>query len=406
MNSIIKKPVSGIHKVLTSFSFRRDWIYLFFVVLAVAAALLLKYAMAWGPWAFSDSAAYISAARNLVAGHGLTVSNPQGGFDPLTLHEPLYLFLTIVSFFAVLYYIRNQNAFMLYLAATLTGLSILTRYIGLSNALCGAVLIFIFLPENSKTSLQWSLLFTGFSILPPAVWLLLGSFEPKQSVRSWQIPTDMFKQFQLFIRQLFETFSDWLPFKKEYQLSTEAIFPLVIILFSAVVILFLAALLIKRNSGNQIENGAAILVFSAGQFILVYLTVFYVAIAISSLPPDVNTRTMVPLLPFLILLLPGLLYFYTIRSRWTILMPLILILSCGWVLSSTRIAAYDLVTNRHLNGHGFTASYWQGSTVLKAARDLSQEIPWISNQPALFLLYLNKFPYDLTTVYPEIIRDG
>lgn len=479
MNLTIKEPVTGFHKLLNSFSFRRHWIYLFFAGLSIAAALLLKYDMAWGPWAFSDSAAYISAARNLAAGHGLSVSNPQGGFDPLTLHqplyplimsffllfdihpfttslvisitsfslsllvfsagiyyfsrsrvlaiccsllflaspnliamydgamsEPLYLFLTIAAFFTVLYYIRNQTALMLYLAAALTGLSILTRYIGLSNILCGAILIFIFLPENSKTSLKRSLIFMGFSMLPPVIWLVIDSFTVKQSVRSWRIPTELIKRFQVFIGQLFDTFSDWLPFKKEYQLSAEAILPLLIILFSAVVISFLTAMLIKRNTGNQIANGAAILIFSAGLFILVYLSVFFTAIAISSVPPDVNTRTMVPLLPFIILLLPGLLYFYTTQSRWKFLMPLILMLSCGWVLSSTRITAYDLVANRHLNGHGYTASYWQESTVLNAARDLPLNIPWISNQPALFLLYLNKFPYDLTTVTPEIARDG
>ena len=98
MNSKIKESVSGIRKALTSFSFRRDWVYLFFVgVGALQQLLLLKYDMAWGPWAFSDSAAYISAARNLVAGHGLSVSTPQGGFEPLTLHQPLYPL--IMSFF-------------------------------------------------------------------------------------------------------------------------------------------------------------------------------------------------------------------------------------------------------------------------------------------------------------------
>ncbi len=40
--------------------------------------------------------------------------------------------------------------------------------------------------------------------------------------------------------------------------------------------------------------------------------------------------------------------------------------------------------------------------MLKAARDLPQDIPWISNQSAFILLYLNKFPYDLTTIYPQI----
>ena len=85
-------------------------------------------------------------------------------------------------------------------------------------------------------------------------------------------------------------------------------------------------------------------------------------------------------------------------------MPLSLTLVTIWILSSSRVVTYDLVQNRHLNGHGYTAPYWQGSTVLKAARDLPTDIPWISNESAFFLLYLNKFPYDLTSIYPLIVN--
>ena len=58
---------------------------------------IMVYDMEWGPWAFSDSAAYISAARNLVSGNGLTVPTPDGGLSPLRLHQPLYPL--VMSFF-------------------------------------------------------------------------------------------------------------------------------------------------------------------------------------------------------------------------------------------------------------------------------------------------------------------
>lgn len=54
---------------------------------------LIFYATNWGPWAFSDSAAYLSAARNLQAGDGAIIHNSNGSITPVTEFPPLYPFL-------------------------------------------------------------------------------------------------------------------------------------------------------------------------------------------------------------------------------------------------------------------------------------------------------------------------
>lgn len=59
-------------------------------LLAAAGAVLLLHDMRFGPWAYSDSVAYIASARNLAAGNGLGIYGPAGNFMPLTLHPPLY----------------------------------------------------------------------------------------------------------------------------------------------------------------------------------------------------------------------------------------------------------------------------------------------------------------------------
>src|SRR5690606_26885590 len=50
-----------------------------------------------------------------------------------------------------------------------------------------------------------------------------------------------------------------------------------------------------------------------------------------------------------------------------------------------------------------TATYYRGSLLLQTARELPQDVPWISNEPALFLLYLNKPTYDLGTIYAQML---
>ena len=62
-------------------------IYLF---LAAIGGFLTMYAMKWGPWAFSDSSAYISAARNFASGNGLVIIRSSGNIKLITEFPPLY----------------------------------------------------------------------------------------------------------------------------------------------------------------------------------------------------------------------------------------------------------------------------------------------------------------------------
>ncbi|PKO16388.1 MAG: hypothetical protein CVU39_08465 [Chloroflexi bacterium HGW-Chloroflexi-10] len=66
------------------------WVYALIIALALAGAGLLYYDMRWGPWAFSDSAAYIAAARSLSTGNGFGFKAPSGQFLALNLHQPFY----------------------------------------------------------------------------------------------------------------------------------------------------------------------------------------------------------------------------------------------------------------------------------------------------------------------------
>jgi len=59
-------------------------------LLSLTGSLAIAFSTRWGPWAFSDSTEFIVSARNLLAGKGLGLYNPEGVFTPLTLHPPFY----------------------------------------------------------------------------------------------------------------------------------------------------------------------------------------------------------------------------------------------------------------------------------------------------------------------------
>jgi hypothetical protein len=76
---------------------RKTGILTIFIILTALIILLGGYfearAMRWGPWAFSDSAAYVSAARNFTGGKGFVIINSNNSITQVTEFPPLYPFL-------------------------------------------------------------------------------------------------------------------------------------------------------------------------------------------------------------------------------------------------------------------------------------------------------------------------
>jgi hypothetical protein len=58
--------------------------------LGLLAGILIGYATAQGPWAYSDSTAYLSVAATLIKGGGLGMLTPSGAFLPLLHYPPFY----------------------------------------------------------------------------------------------------------------------------------------------------------------------------------------------------------------------------------------------------------------------------------------------------------------------------
>ena len=70
---------------------------LLFIIISILVSFLGGYliyrATQWGPWAFSDSAAYLSAARNIQAGKGAIILNSNGSVTPVTEFPPLFPYI-------------------------------------------------------------------------------------------------------------------------------------------------------------------------------------------------------------------------------------------------------------------------------------------------------------------------
>jgi len=65
------------------------------IIIAVFFSFIIFFSMQWGPWAYNDSSAYLSAARNFATGNGSVIVHTTGKIKQLTEFPPFYpLFLS------------------------------------------------------------------------------------------------------------------------------------------------------------------------------------------------------------------------------------------------------------------------------------------------------------------------
>lgn len=450
----------------------KDRFYWLLGGLGVLAALVALRQMHWGPWAFSDSAAYISAARNLVDGHGLTVQSPSGVYRPLTLHqplypwamalfllldihpftstvainltsaflvvfalsagayaltrskplalffaltlvsfpvladnlsgamsEPLYLALMLAGFVCLQVYLERQPRWALYAAGLCAGLTVLARLVGVANVAAGTLALLILLPGGWRARLNPAVVFTAIGILPTAAWQLSL---PALAGRAFEMPGDMPSRLSVFWQSLVGVLGGWLPLRSAWGLPGAMHAGLAMLLALALAASALLALLaLLRRTGVPVWARFSLV---AGAQATAYTLVCFAAFAFSNVTPDINDRTMLPLFPLLLIVLGA--GVWGLWTRWPRLANGLLVGLTALGLLAWAPTTHKLVTDRYEMGHGYTATYYRGSLLLQTARSLPQDLPWISNEPALFLLYLNKPTHDLSTIYTQMLTEN
>lgn len=450
----------------------KDRFYWLLAGLGLLAALAALRQMHWGPWAFSDSAAYISAARNLVDGHGLSVQSPSGVYRPLTLHqplypwamalfllldihpfnstlaldvasaflavftlsagayaltrskplalffaltlvsfpvlaenlsgamsEPLYLALMLVGFVCLQIYLERQPRWAFYAAALCAGLTVLARLVGAANVAAGALALLILLPASRRMRLKSAALFTAIGALPTVAWQLSL---PALAGRAFEIPGDLPSRLSAFWQALVGVLGGWLPLRSVWGLPGVLHSGLAVALALALATSILLAVSALVRHGNVPVWARFSLL--AGAQAAAYILVCFAAFAFSNVTPDINGRTMLPLFPLLLIVLGA--GIWGALQRWPKFASGLLVALTALCLLAWVPATHKLVTERYEMGHGYTAPYYRDSLLLQTARSLPQELPWISNESALFLLYLNKPAYDLSTIYPQMLVEN
>ncbi|MRS05671.1 hypothetical protein EG832_21015, partial [bacterium] len=176
------------------------------VLISLGAGWYIADCTSYAPWGFSDSTAYLSAARNFAEGKGLGTFSPDGGFSPLLIFAPFYsILLSLFSFlkFDLIVTVRFLDIALFCILIATSGwlFYMITR--SFLGALCMSLMI--------TTTPVLGSIFTSIMSEPLAIALgipgfLLLIYALRQNSTRWLVVSAIFAALALLTRYAFAAF--------------------------------------------------------------------------------------------------------------------------------------------------------------------------------------------------------
>ena len=324
------------------------------------------------------------------------------------MSEPLYFAMSLASLCLILFYFNSGRLSTLAAAAILAGLTVVTRYLGVTFVAAMVAGLLLFGEKDRRKRLLDMGLFVGLAAVPVVVWFAwintqAGSDAPRQWL--WDM-TDLWARTEPIRGGLVSEFWDWIPFAKSidavpyrYQLRI-----LIVAGFGFTTILLITARKIRSKSSLDLKRDPAWQLISIMTiFTLAYL-VLLSGVFLFGRPPldasDIDQRILTPVYVAILLsafaLVPLFLRAWPER-RWVMASSLILIaLVFAW------FSPRSWVEIRRLNASsdGLTGRTWLASETLESARTLPANISIITNESTAMMFHNDRPSYDV----PELLR--
>lgn len=308
--------------------------------------------------------------------------------------EPLYIPLSIAGTLLLAWYWQQPRRRLVIAAGMIAGLAGLVRYTGLA-LLAAGVLVILLTRRPLRQRLKDAALFIALSAGPLLIWFIyLYAQSGLLAARSFSTIA-LFEKVFLLRKSVMETLVTWVPYlNKAQSWSIKALGTYVVAAIGLAAGGVGCWRVFRKNarSSPEIEHGVklmaaafisatAYLVFVAGSFLF------------SSITPDIDDRTLSPLLPLLMIFLCAALFVTPCAfglKRIFLIVPLMLVLvSCQFYYNQTRSLAGD----RDQSSRGYAAPRWRTSELMQAMSALPSGTPLISNMPVAVLLYTDRMPY-------------
>ncbi len=317
--------------------------------------------------------------------------------------ESVFFLTGILSLITLALGLKSGRRLHLFLSAGLAGLSTLSRYPGLVFVLTGALILLLY-PAGRRDKLKSAGLYTLIGISPAAVFLVVSRWFRTAGAPRWLAPPGLeFEQFLSFSRQALQVLWSWKPLPTAAVL--EALSPgageswrwvgasLALVMAAALLgYLWTHRARLHWPSFGRVEDP---LLTICGVFVMLYLGFLLAAFLFTSPTPDVDFRTVLPVLP--VLLIGGVVWLSALAgdapeepATSKVLYTLFFLAVIAGYLPATA----ELLIGHHRTGAGYTAKAWQNSELVGAVQELPADRPLISNAPEGFLMHASRYPYD------------
>lgn len=317
------------------------------------------------------------------------------------MSEPLYLLLALASLFLLVEGLTSsrKRTGCLLISATLAGLAAFTRFIGASSILLGCLAILLFSPDRPKKRWLLSFLYGVIGSLPLLYWFIVKwTLFAADTVRGVIFPHNFFLRCAWLFFGVLDGILNWIPDAMRIDNIPLRRYGLLVLV---IVVLGIFTWRNHRQYRAWLRDRDPRILVGLVSFLLLlcYLLVFFLSYVFSSVSPDINERTLIPLLPCLVIALASFLLVSLDAGhnwKWNALVWVVALVCLATLIPTNAVRTVSLARELHQTEDGFLQAKYVDSKLLDAIADLPEQRLLISNQAALILLHTGRYPYELS----------
>jgi hypothetical protein len=355
---------------------------------------------------------YSATHRPILAGilsGVLAVSPVLLGVVVWAMSEPVFLLTGFTGLALLTFYLARPRSLVLVLAALLTGLAFLSRYLGVAFVITGALAL-LWDPvgyQSIRDRLRRAFFFGILAVLPMIIWLALdfaisGTIGGRSGFPAGSFLTRFFATFPaLEPIVLFWLLPESVAGRLPGVVRTMAWLAPVAVMIAFAVWTWGRYISASASTQMGISNTVR-LALMMGLFVIVYIPVLATLQAVVYPPVAVDLRMLSPVHLALVVLLFALIYI-ALRllgpvKVWTSRLVLLAALA---LFGMYALRGGMVVREYHRTGIGYSTAAWRQSPMVRAVNDLPASTALITNDKAAVMFLSGRPAYEVIEIYQD-----
>jgi len=311
----------------------------------------------------------------------------------VTMSEPLFIFLSLLSFWMFdLYFERDHHWWWLVACGVFVGMAYLTRYSGL--ALVATFIVALFVLHNSwKKRLVGAGIFLA-SVVPWALgWSIRNRLVAGNATNrafAWHPLTS--ENIDPGLRVFSEIFIPIESWRQDFVKQPGIIEGMIVLVLGVVLVWVIVTGWKYLSKPQQAEGGKEakeVISFTTGLYIFAYLASIVASMLMFDAATKFKLRILAPVLVSLLILLVAFGIWVRHRRREVVIALTLLVLGVSMYKQSLTVNTWAK------NGLGYASFQWYDSKAMEFLRELPDDVMIYTNEPGAVYLYTGRGCYVL-----------